>query len=394
MTSAATAWIVPEALTATVRVAGLGVTLPIVRSAIELRPRLPTFSGFLPSDSALDSPTTSTDAVFAERSTPIEPRVILVVIDGDPGTGRTWVRIRPPALLTVPLVPSGEMVPPLSGEVNTLAAGVVGGITTSLVSTSLSLVSSVGSPVKTMLPVGRTATVSGSTSETEAPRSMLALNGGFTLTVLTIVLPFFFTLVLVGAGVSFEFSALAPALVSFTFLALTEAPKPRRAVEVPARLATLTVLPPTLALIDLPLVSTVRLFSVTDFFPQVIFRPPLWVMVPAPVVGSISPPVTAKVALVPLILLGLTAVILMPAFFAFLLKAPLMVSVVVPLLIGSDAADASGAMASIATSAAETIATGSIFPLALPSRVDSNIYFLHCSLPPPAVPCGDLRQVD
>ena len=31
-------------------------------------------------------------------------------------------------------------------------------------------------------------------------------------------------------------------------------------------------------------------------------------------------------------------------------------------------------MASIATSAAATIATGSIFPLALPSRVDSDMY--------------------
>jgi hypothetical protein len=51
-------------------------------------------------------------------------------------------------------------------------------------------------------------------------------------------------------------------------------------------------------------------------------------------------------------------------------------------------------MASIATSAAATTAAGSIFPLALPSRVESVMYFLHCSLPPPAVPCGDLRQVD
>src|SRR6185312_12844554 len=106
-------------------------------------------------------------------------------------------------------------------------------------------------------------------------------------------------------------------------------------VEVPARVAILTVLPPILALIDFLVVSTVRLFSVTDFLPQVSFRPPLWVIVPAPVVGAISPPVTAKVALVPLTLLGLTAVILRPAFFACLLKPLLMVSVVVPLLIGS-----------------------------------------------------------
>jgi hypothetical protein len=64
--------------------------------------------------------------------------------------------------------------------------------------------------------------------------------------------------------------------------------------------------------------------------------------------------------------------------------------VVVPLEIGSDAADASGAMASSAISAAATIATGSIFPLALPSRVDSDMYF------PPlqfAAPCGALRRL-
>ena len=141
----------------------------------------------------------------------------------------------------------------------------------------------------------------------------------------------------------------------------------------PARLANLTVLPPSLAVIDLPVVLIVRLFSVTDFLPHLIFRPPLWVMVPAPVLGRISPPVTANVAFLPLILLGFTAVILIPAFFAFLLSPLLMVSVVVPLAMGSLAADANGAMASIATSAADTIATGSIFPLALPSRVESDI---------------------
>ena len=150
----------------------------------------------------------------------------------------------------------------------------------------------------------------------ELPSSVLALNGGLTLTVLTIVLPFFLTLVLVGAGVSFLFSALAPAEVSLTFFAVMPLPKPRRVAETPARLATLTVLPPILALSDLPVVLTVKLFSVTDFLPQVIFRPPLWVIVPAPVVASISPPVTAKVALLPLILAGLTAVILMPACLA------------------------------------------------------------------------------
>jgi hypothetical protein len=58
---------------------------------------------------------------------------------------------------------------------------------------------------------------------------------------LVIVLPFFLTLVLVGAGVSFLFSALAPAEVSLTFFAVMPLPNPRRVAETPARLATLTV---------------------------------------------------------------------------------------------------------------------------------------------------------
>src|ERR1700759_1061976 len=110
----------------TVRVAGLGLVPVIVRSAIELRPRLPMFSGFLPSDSAFDSPITSTPAVFAARSTPMLARVIEVEIDVVGPVGRTWTSFRPPELLTAPVLPFGAIVPPLIGEVNVVPLAVVG----------------------------------------------------------------------------------------------------------------------------------------------------------------------------------------------------------------------------------------------------------------------------
>ena len=134
-----------------------------------------------------------------------------------------------------------------------------------------------------------------------------------------------------------------------------------------------------MALSDLALVLTVKLFIVTDFLPDLIFRPPPWVMVPGAGRGFDFAAGDGKVALEPLILAGLTAVILMPAFFRLFTTLDLRVRVVVPLEIGLGvAAVAIGTMTSIAISAAATIATGSILPLALPSRVDSDMYFLHC----------------
>ncbi|MFT3863977.1 MAG: hypothetical protein QM729_06870 [Solirubrobacterales bacterium] len=70
----------------------------------------------------------------------------------------------------------------------------------------------------------------------------------------------------------------------------------------------------------------------------------------------------------------MTAVIFTPAFFRLFLTLDLRVMVVEPLAIGFGvAADATGTMTSSATSAAATIETGNIFPLALPSRVDSDM---------------------
>ena len=237
------------------------------------------------------------------------------------------------------------------------------------------------------MPVGVTLTDIGSTSVSVEPRSMLALKAGFVFTVLTIVLPFFLILILVVAGVRALFRAAAPAPVSFSLLALMVSPKPSRATEAPARLPAFSVLPPTLTLSDLVAVLTVKLFSVTDFLPHFSFRPPLWVTEPVPVGSSSSPPVTGKVTSLPLNFDGLTSESVIPAFFIFLAKAPLIVSVVVPPATGlGAAADANGAKAGIARAAAATIATGSILPLALPSRVESDMYSLHCVPPPAAAP--------
>src|ERR1700743_790965 len=175
-----------------------------------------------------------------------------------------------------------------------------------------------------------------------------------TVFVLTMVLPCFLTLTftLVVLGVSALFSALAPALVSLMLFAEMLLPKPRRADERPASVAICIFCPPTVTTTVLAWVLISKAFRATDFFPHVIFRPPLWVTVPAPVVGSIVPPVTGSVALVPLIVAGFTAVILMPAFLACLLKPLLTVSVGLPFAIGIGAAGAGGARTSMRAPAA------------------------------------------
>ena len=112
----------------------------------------------------------------------------------------------PPVLLTAPLVPSGEIVPPLIPEVNVVPLTVGRADRLDLRPRRLSACRAASRHRRRWsLPVGETLTVVGSTSVTEEPTTMLALNGGFNLVVF---LPF---LLWLEGGASDLFSSFAAA---------------------------------------------------------------------------------------------------------------------------------------------------------------------------------------
>ena len=140
-------------------------------------------------------------------------------------------------------------------------------------------------------------------------------------------------------------------------------------------------------------VSSTSALTVALFLPALNLRPPPRVRVPSPLVGSIEPPVTLKVAFLPLTLALPTFWILIPKVFRYLVHPLLRVMVVLPLATGSGVAEAKGANASSANSAAARTANGQFRPPSHP-RLGCFSHMYSSVAAAPCCPLGDLRRVD